>query len=222
MQRNIDIRGLMTLQDKHGRVFPTGRVLFRQGEIGTEFYVILDGQVEMSTRGADGTDRVLVVLERGDFFGEMAVFRHEPRSATARLLTDSSLLYFSARTAADLLVRSPQFALGIVQTLCDRIASNNEAILSLSTAFEVLQAEHETTTAALTELQAKYARASARADQALLNTGPRLNQLPAMDQSLLDALKEEPRSGGGTARVDPSQNADMSNKIRPPGSGLRW
>ena len=187
MQRNIDIRGLMTLQDKHGRVFPTGRVLFRQGEMGTEFYVILDGQVEMSTKGADGIDHVIVVLERGDFFGEMAVFRQEPRSATARMLSETTLLYFSARTAGDLLVRSPQFALGIVQTLCDRIASNNVSILNLRHAHDQLQVDYEAAVARANDLQAASARAAARAVQ---DGKPRLNQLPTMDQGLLDALKE--------------------------------
>ena len=129
--RDIDWVGLRAMQPRYGATYPTGTIIFHEGEVGHEFYVILDGEVEMLAKRPDGKDEVLVVLGRGTFFGEMAVFRNEKRSATARVRKPTSVLYFTSKTVTDLLVTSPRFALGIIQTLCDRIAADDHEIVTL-------------------------------------------------------------------------------------------
>ena len=63
--------------------FSAGEIIFREGDLGTEMYIISEGKVEILNRlGED--DRVLAVLEKGDFFGEMSVLEDLPRAATAR------------------------------------------------------------------------------------------------------------------------------------------
>ncbi len=131
--RNIDFDALRSLRDRHGAAFPRGRILFREGDTSAEFYVILQGSVELSIKDkATGNKTVLHVAQAGAFFGEMSCFSGLPRSATATAAEDSVLLFFNQDTAIQLLRASPRFALGVIQTLCDRIRAANERIATLA------------------------------------------------------------------------------------------
>ncbi|MGB0713496.1 MAG: MMPL family transporter [Gammaproteobacteria bacterium] len=62
--------------------FDAGQTLFAQGEEGDQMYVVLDGGVEI--RVGDGPDqRAVALLGEGEVFGEMALIRSQPRSASA-------------------------------------------------------------------------------------------------------------------------------------------
>lgn len=64
-----------------------GEVLFRQGAVGDRYYIVADGEVEIV---AD--DRVVAVTGAGGYFGEIALLRDIPRTATVRAKTDVELL----------------------------------------------------------------------------------------------------------------------------------
>ncbi len=132
-KRNIDISALKFLRRKYGFVCPKGTVIFEQGQTSGEFYIVLQGKVELwievpppeNSPDTQLRRQVLATMEGGNFFGEMAAFTGEPRSATATAVEDTSLLYFDERTALELLRTSPVFGLGIIQTLCDRVRDTN-------------------------------------------------------------------------------------------------
>ena len=63
---------------KYGRNFAAGQLIFAEGEIGAEMFIIQSGKVRISKRSKDG-EKTLVILEEGDFFGEMAVIDKGPR-----------------------------------------------------------------------------------------------------------------------------------------------
>ena len=65
--------------------FPAGKVLFREGDAGEDMYIIQSGRVAIKKRTGANKDVTLAVLEKGDFFGEMAVLERMPRSATAEM-----------------------------------------------------------------------------------------------------------------------------------------
>lgn len=71
-----------------------GQVLFRQGEEGSECFLLQDGRIEL-TRTEDGAERQVALLGRGTLFGETAAITAEPRSATATAQEPSTLLVLS-------------------------------------------------------------------------------------------------------------------------------
>jgi CRP-like cAMP-binding protein len=75
-----------------GRIFEKGDIVFRQGESGKNMYIIQSGSVEVSRRDEDGKESVLALLEKDDFFGEMAIMQDDKRSATIKALQHTRLL----------------------------------------------------------------------------------------------------------------------------------
>ena len=69
--------------------FEKGSVLFEEGDDGEEFYIIRSGKVAIKKRVPHG-EVTLAVLEKGDFFGEMAMLEHISRTAGARPIQRSS------------------------------------------------------------------------------------------------------------------------------------
>lgn len=61
-----------------------GEVLFREGDPGDAMYVVLEGRIRISKIIPGAGEEALAILERGDYFGEMALIDRQPRSAFAK------------------------------------------------------------------------------------------------------------------------------------------
>lgn len=103
-----------------GRVFADGEVIIREGEVGDCMFVIQSGRVEVVTGSGDAELRV-AVLHGGDFFGEMALFDKEVRSATVRALGDARVLTIDKRNLLKRISENPLLALNILKTMSRRI-----------------------------------------------------------------------------------------------------
>jgi CRP-like cAMP-binding protein len=68
-----------------------GEVIVRQGAPADKFFIITDGEVEV-IHEANGETRTVAHLQRGQFFGEMAILRDTPRNATVKAVTKTTLL----------------------------------------------------------------------------------------------------------------------------------
>jgi hypothetical protein len=107
------------------RHFPAGTVIFREGEFGAEMYIIQGGQV-MISRHLAGKDVELAVLEKGDFFGEMALLDEFPeRSATATAVSAVEALQLKSNDLDTLLRRKPEIAVRMMMKLADRLREAN-------------------------------------------------------------------------------------------------
>jgi len=62
--------------------FKAGQQIIKQGDAGHEFFVIRDGEASVSITGEDGKSNKVATLKSGDYFGENALLRDEPRTAT--------------------------------------------------------------------------------------------------------------------------------------------
>jgi CRP/FNR family cyclic AMP-dependent transcriptional regulator len=112
---------------KMGRGYPKGMVLFREGEPGSEMYVIHEGTVRL-TRGKGPMEKLLADLPAGEFFGEMAIVINRPRTATATVLEDARLLVLDATTFEAMVRKNAEIALRIIKKLAHRLEAANTQI----------------------------------------------------------------------------------------------
>jgi hypothetical protein len=107
-----------------------GEFVFREGELGTEMYIINEGKVEILNE-VGGEEQLLAVLEKGDFFGEMSVLEDLPRAASARALTDIRLLQINGSTFDQLLQGNPEIAVRMMRKLSRRLRETDEMMKSV-------------------------------------------------------------------------------------------
>jgi CRP-like cAMP-binding protein len=105
------------------RTYPGGAVIFGEGDAGREMYVVLEGRVRISKYIPGGGEEALAILERGDFFGEMALIDGQPRSADARAHGGPvTVLALDEATIREVLTVDPHAALEFLQLLCRLVA----------------------------------------------------------------------------------------------------
>lgn len=104
--------------------FEKGRVIFNENDRGDALFVIKSGIVQIYI--GDGPEKkVFSYLKRGDYFGEMAIFTGDPRSASAAAIADVVLLGLRKHDFEDEVKRSPELALELIKTLSRRLAGAN-------------------------------------------------------------------------------------------------
>lgn len=93
-----------------------GRVLCREGKTGQEFFVIVDGEVEVTRKGKP-------VKRRGgdDFFGEIALLEDIPRTATVKAKTPLRLFVLTSRDFRRLVQSSPSVERKVMRSLARRL-----------------------------------------------------------------------------------------------------
>lgn len=107
-----------------GITYEKGEVIFHQDDQGDTMYIIQSGAVEISQlQGEQKT--VLALLERGDFFGEMALIDKHSRSATATAINRSRLLPLTRISLMDRIRHDPGVVIHLLKTLCKRIMDTN-------------------------------------------------------------------------------------------------
>lgn len=106
--------------------YPPGMILCHEDAYETIFYIILNGRVQVSKRIAADQERRLKVLERGDFFGEMALIHRAPRAATVRTLVPTRVIEVRKVDFDRLLSSSASVARAMVQEVSRRLRENDE------------------------------------------------------------------------------------------------
>ena len=110
-----------------GNVFSDGEVIIHRGDIGDCMYEILDGQVEV-LREREGKEIHFNVLSKGDFFGEMAIFEREERSATVRALGEVRVLTIDKKSLLRRISMDPSLAFRLLEKLSHRIREFQDRI----------------------------------------------------------------------------------------------
>ena len=106
------ISALMTRIDR-----PAGQVLTKEGLGGSEFFIVLEGEVEVRHG-----DQVIATRGAGDYVGEIALLDNRPRTATVVATTPVSVEVLSRREFVSLLAEVPELSQQIMSTMAERLA----------------------------------------------------------------------------------------------------
>jgi CRP/FNR family transcriptional regulator, cyclic AMP receptor protein len=118
---SLEINFLSTLSQE--RKLAPGEILFREGDLGDEMYVLLDGRVMIYKYIPGAGEEALAFLERGDYFGEMALIDGEPRSADARADEGGAVvLAISGEVLSGILDLGKVSSLPLLKILCGLVA----------------------------------------------------------------------------------------------------
>jgi CRP-like cAMP-binding protein len=113
-----------------GKEYHDGAAIVRQGEVGDCMYVIQDGKVEVLQEKEDNKMR-LMVLGKGDIFGEMALFEQEVRSATVRALGEVRILTIDKKTFLQKIHEDPSIAFNTIRKMSQRIRELNAELVRI-------------------------------------------------------------------------------------------
>ena len=106
--------------------YPPGTVICRENEIEYVFYMVLEGDFEVSKVINNSETRLLKSLTAGDFFGEMALIHNAPRAATVKTKTNVMVLELDKDGFNRVLKRSPSVAMAMVGEISDRLRQNDK------------------------------------------------------------------------------------------------
>ena len=94
-----------------------GTELTRQGKPGREFFVLIEGSADVLKNG-----RKVNSLKTGDFFGEIALVHHAPRTATVKATSPVRALVVTERNFRRLLEEQPEIQRKVLAALAERLA----------------------------------------------------------------------------------------------------
>jgi CRP-like cAMP-binding protein len=145
------------------RSFASGEVVFREGDGSDTCYVVRSGRVRAIREHTDGRTITLATFAAGDFFGELAMFEDERRSATIEALEDTEAAAILGGDMRRLLRAHPDIAVKLLGALGRRLRETNERLTRQS--FQTVQSR---VASALAELVAVARAEGARETDVLV------------------------------------------------------
>lgn len=130
------------------REYPADSLLMREGERANNFFILIEGQVEIIKALGTSDERLLAVREAGTFIGEMGLLSEDGlHTATVRAQTPISLLEMTRAEFEALLHRQPSLAYEMGKTLSQRLNASENATI------RVLRRKNRELTKAYRELE---------------------------------------------------------------------
>ena len=103
-----------------------GAVLCRENAVEDRFYMILDGDAEVTKHINNSESRLLTTLAPGDFFGEMALIHNAPRAATVTAKTALTTLELDKAAFDRVIHKSTSIAMAMVSQISNRLRENDK------------------------------------------------------------------------------------------------
>ena len=98
------------------REYPAGATIFQIGQPGDEMFVVMEGEVNVLV-----DDKVVETVAPEQFFGELALIDHAPRSATAVARTNCKLAIVNQHRFTFMVDEVPFFAIRVMKVMADRL-----------------------------------------------------------------------------------------------------
>ena len=111
--------------------FAKGNIISRQGAVAHWLYIIINGEAEVYLEAKNGEKRMLNVLTKGSFFGEMGMMTGAPRSASVAAKTDVECYRLDKAAFEEIMLERPSIAEEISHLLVERRAQLDSALQTL-------------------------------------------------------------------------------------------
>lgn len=126
-QQLCKINGLIKKQE-----YQKSNVLFMQGDPANHLYIVRYGRVKLYEATKEGRQQIVRILEQGEFFGELSLFRNENHSLNAEAMEDTGLCLIPREDFKKLLQEHCEMSLSIMQALSERLAEAENFIVDLT------------------------------------------------------------------------------------------
>lgn len=113
--------------------FPKGKTFIFEGDPSDSAYITTAGRIRIYRTTEEGEEVTIGIFSPYQIIGEMGIIDSSPRSASVEALDDVSALKIGQKTFASYLLKSPKFALNLLQTLTHRLRSLDEHLADLVT-----------------------------------------------------------------------------------------
>jgi CRP/FNR family transcriptional regulator, cyclic AMP receptor protein len=123
--------GEQEIFEKYGRLYNQNDVVFREGDVGAEMYIIQSGKIMITKQLKTGEEKTLAVLGPGDSFGEMAIIDKDVRSANAIAMEPSRLIALDEELFEQHIQTNPKIVKKILKILSSRLRDANQQIADL-------------------------------------------------------------------------------------------
>lgn len=112
--------------------FETGSLIFMENSEGEKCFFVSEGSVKVTRLSKDGKEVILAMLNKGEFFGEMALLDGESRSANVIALEKTEVLTLNRKDFLSVLEEYPQIAIQLLKEMAHRLRKSDRQIASLS------------------------------------------------------------------------------------------
>ena len=100
--------------------YGNGETIVTENECGDSLFLVVNGRVQILKKSEDGQPINITELSPGDIFGEMTLFTGEPRSASAKCLSNVDALEVNRETLATLMAQEPSLLQKMGQLIDER------------------------------------------------------------------------------------------------------
>ncbi len=114
------------------RTFRHGTMIFHKDQAGDALYIVESGRVRIFLPKESGEELWVEFAGPGDVFGELALLDGRPRSASAEVVEDTILHTISREEFGRYVTATPQFAMGLIELLGNRLRHLTEYAESLA------------------------------------------------------------------------------------------
>ncbi len=114
------------------KTYARNNMILMEEEEGDTLFIIKTGSVKITRISDEGREVILSILSESDFFGEMAIFDGESRSANVVALEDSDILLLKRGDFLNLLEKHPRIAITLLEELATRLRKSDKQIEGLS------------------------------------------------------------------------------------------
>jgi len=110
---------------------PAGTTLIREGDFGEVMYLVVKGQLQVSKQVIEGAEKILSLLDVGQYVGELGLLTEAQRSATVRAVVDSEVIEIDQQAFLQLMQDNPRMALDLMRQMAHRLEQTTEQFILL-------------------------------------------------------------------------------------------